>query len=68
MRLSLMPASSALMGMSTGHIVQRFMGAARYAASVHSQQVTQFILEVEQPIGVCLHPQYVCDNPVLDRT
>ncbi len=63
-----MPASSALMGTSTGHIIQRFMDAARYAASDHSQQVTQVVFEVQQPIGVCLHPQYVCDNPVLDKT
>ena len=63
-----MPASSALMGMSTGCIIQRFMGAARYAASDLSQQVPEVIFEVEQPIGVCLHPQYVCDKPVMNRT
>lgn len=56
MRLSLMPASSALMGMFTGHITQRFMGAARYAASDHLQQVRQVVFEAEHTSGVCLHP------------
>jgi len=32
------------------------MSAARYAANAYLQHVTQVAFEVEQTIGVCLHP------------